>query len=253
MGREAAGPPRKSFLIPLGTFFFKYRGAVFPLVMVTLFLAFKPVYPGGRQEGDRWLDVVGLLVTVSGQAFRAAVIGYAYIKRGGKDKKVYADKLVTEGFFNHSRNPLYVGNILVYFGLFLLHNNPWVYAIGVPFVLFVYVSIVAAEEDYLRGKFGQEYEAYCRRVNKWVPSFRGLRKSLEGMTFHWHRLLVKEHGSTFAWITAALFLLAYETLTRSSFERHRVYLEALAGCFLVVAAGWAIIRVLKTTKRLRAD
>jgi hypothetical protein len=66
----------------------------------------------------------------------------AYIKRGGKAGKVYAPRLVTQGLFGHSRNPLYVGNLLVLLGVFLVHNNSVVYHIGVPFFLFAYTSIV---------------------------------------------------------------------------------------------------------------
>lgn len=108
-----------------GNFLFRARDAVFPLVLLVLLVAFRPEYPFGSPLWDRRLDLVGLLVAAGGQALRAAVVGYAYIIRGGKNRQVYAEGLVTEGFFAHARNPLYVGNILILAGLFLIWNSRW--------------------------------------------------------------------------------------------------------------------------------
>ena len=43
-------------------------------------------------------------------------IGYEYIVRGGRQGKVYAEDLVQGGVFAHSRNPLYLGNLLIIVG-----------------------------------------------------------------------------------------------------------------------------------------
>jgi protein-S-isoprenylcysteine O-methyltransferase Ste14 len=246
-----AAAPAPSLLIRVGNFFFRYRNAVFPLVWVPVFVAFKPHYPRGSERLDHWLDGLGFTIGLAGQVLRALVIGYKYVKRGGKKKQVYADKLVTEGFFNHSRNPLYLGNLLVLLGLMIIHNNPWVYAILVPFFLFTYTAIVAAEEAYLRRKFGAEYDAYCARVNRWLPDFRGLSASLRGMRFAWSRLVIKEYGTIGVFLGGAILLMAYETLRNSSadargtYDIHRTYFCVLAGLFVVVVAAWIVARSLK--------
>src|SRR6185369_3584506 len=103
----APAGPAPSLLIRCGNFFFRHRNLVFPLVWVPAFIAFPPRFPGGNERADFGLDMLGLAIGLAGQGLRALVIGYKYVKRGGKGKKVYADTLVTEGFFNHSRNPLY--------------------------------------------------------------------------------------------------------------------------------------------------
>ena len=69
---------------------------------------------------------MAVLIAMSGLAVRGVVIGLAYIKRGGLNKKVYAANLVTEGMFSVCRNPLYVGNMLIYTGEFLMFGNPLV-------------------------------------------------------------------------------------------------------------------------------
>ena len=53
----------------------------------------------------------------------------------GENKQVYADSMVREGFFAHSRHPLYLGNMLGIFGLLIIHYSSWAYAIGVPFAV----------------------------------------------------------------------------------------------------------------------
>lgn len=249
----AGKSPRLGWLVSTGAFFFKYRTAAFPLVMTTLFLCFKPVFPRGEVRWDRWLDFLGLIIIFSGQGLRAAVIGYAYITRGGKNRQVYARKLVTGGLFNHSRNPLYVGNILVYCGLFVIHNNPWVYAIGLPFVVFVYACIVATEEVYLRDHFGEEYGDYCRRVNRWFPDFRGVRKSVEDMEFNWRRVVVKEYGATYAWLMATVFLLGYETWRNHiPYDQARPIVNGLTVVFAVATLCWGVVRYLKKSEQLSA-
>jgi protein-S-isoprenylcysteine O-methyltransferase Ste14 len=232
------GAARPPLLERFGHFFFAHRNLVFPLVLAVLLGALRPVPFMGSPRADRWLDVLGLLIALTGQALRVAVIGYAYIRRGGKNRKVYADDLVTEGFFNHCRNPLYVGNLLVLTGLFVIHHNPVTYLLGLPFFLFAYAAIVAAEEAYLRRHFGDEYAAYLRRVPRWLPDVRGLRKTVAGMQFDWNRVIVKEYTSTFSWVAAAIGLLAYEVLLEAPYPGHPTHLAALAALFFLAAALW---------------
>jgi hypothetical protein len=197
------------------------------------------------------LDIAGVLVALAGQALRVAVIGYVYIARGGKNQRVYADGLVTEGFFAHARNPLYLGNILVLFGLFIIHNNRWVYLIGVPFFLIGYAAIVAAEEAYLRGKFGPGYDAYAAAVPRWIPRLRGISQSLDGISFNWRRVILKEYGSTFAWTGGSIALVIYDTLTYHSYGERKAYIDSLLIALAVLALGWATVRYLKKSGRLR--
>lgn len=233
---ETSSPPRLSSpawrraLAPAGRFFFKFRDFLFPVVFLGLALAGRPA--GGRWEGA--LDVAGILVALSGQLLRAVVIGLAYIRRGGKNKQVYADSLVQEGIFAHSRNPLYAGNFLALVGFCLVHNSVLCYLVGIPFFALAYLAITAAEEEFLQGKFGAEYAAYCRRVPRFLPSFAGLGATLEGMSFDWRRLLRKEYGSTFAGLSLILALLVW--------DEHRLHGPAAAQAMLpAVLSFWAVL------------
>lgn len=244
-------PTRVPLLVRYGNFLFRYRNALFPVVLLTLIVAFPPEYPRGSERLDNLLDIAGVLVALAGQALRFAVIGYVYIARGGKNQQVYADGLVTEGFFAHSRNPLYLGNILVLLGLFIIHNNGWVYLIGVPFFLIGYAAIVAAEEAYLRGKFGPGYDAYAAAVPRWIPRLRGLSQSLDGISFNWRRVILKEYGSTFAWTGGAIALMIWDTLAHHPYEAREAYINALLTVLAILTVAWGTARYLKKSRRLR--
>jgi protein-S-isoprenylcysteine O-methyltransferase Ste14 len=189
--------------IAYGHFLFRTRNWFFPLVLVPIFLLTQPV-------PDPRMHVLGVLVSIAGLAFRALVIGLAYIKRGGIGKRIAAPVLVTEGMFAHVRNPLYLGNLLIAAGLLIVHNDPWSYLLGGGFVLLSYASIVAAEEEFLRGRFGAQYEAYCARVPRWLPDLRHFRRTLAGMRFDGRRVLAKDYGTAAAWAISVSLLFMDE-------------------------------------------
>ncbi len=248
----AAADHTPGMLVRYGNFLFKYRDQVFPAVLLALFLFTHPHWPDGRDDYDGILDLVGFCVALLGQTLRAAVVGYAYIIRGGRDKKVYAEELVTRGFFNHSRNPLYVGNLLILFGLLIIWNAPVAYIIGVPFFVLGYMAIVAAEEAFLRRKFGAEYDAYAARVPRWWVRLGGFRESMAGMEFNWRRVVVKEYGSAAYWVAGAFALMIADSLVYRPWGAHQTRNTLLVTGIALAVALWGWARWLKKSKRLRA-
>src|SRR5690606_17468720 len=113
-------------MVQIGNFFFKYRNFLFIFLYLALFIPSKPVFSETALGPDyyRYPLVIGLVVTLLGRLIRGTTSALAYIVRGGKDKKVYAHTLVTNGIFAHCRNPLYVGNILMLVGVGILVNSP---------------------------------------------------------------------------------------------------------------------------------
>lgn len=79
----------------------------------------------------------------------------------------HVDHLVTGGPFRFTRNPIYVGDLLVYLGVTLVAGTWWPLAL-LPLPVFVMQRLVIArEEAYLLERFGQPYAAYCARVRRW--------------------------------------------------------------------------------------
>lgn len=189
-------------MIRIGNFLFRYRNAVFPVVGVLLFINSRPLF-----TSDKLAVILGFATGVAGMTLRGITVGLAYIKRGGLNRQVYADKLVQGGMFAHCRNPLYVGNLLGILGLGLISNSQLFIFIAMPFFVFSYLAIVAAEEQFLRNKFGAEFEDYCRRVGRFTLNLSGFTKTWQSMAFHWRRIIVKEYGSIFTWIATACVLM----------------------------------------------
>jgi protein-S-isoprenylcysteine O-methyltransferase Ste14 len=239
-------------LVRFGNFLFSGRNLIFPLAFLAIAAVSFPRAPFGSERADIILDAIGLCVAAAGQTLRAVVIGLAYIRRGGKEKKIHADRLVQDGIFAHSRNPLYVGNMMVFLGLFIVLNSTWGYLVGVPFFYIAYLSITLAEEDFLRKQFGEEYVAYCRRVNRFLPSWKGMAATMRSMSFDWGRLIRKEYGSTFIWITAALGLLLWEVAARQGWDSVGPRAIVLATVWGMALAAYLLARYLKKTGRLSA-
>ncbi|MGH7682050.1 MAG: methyltransferase family protein, partial [Candidatus Eiseniibacteriota bacterium] len=247
----AAAPAPDSWIVRAGHFLFGTRNFLFPLVFVAVALATKPMPFLGSERADGWMDLAGFLVALAGQALRVVVIGLAYIRRGGKGGKIYADTLVVEGFFAHSRNPLYLGNLMVFAGLLIALNSPAGWIVGAPFYLFAYHAITRAEESFLGRKFGAAYEDYKKRVNRFLPSLAGLGATVRGMRFDWRRVVLKEYGATFAWITTFLGVILWEHVAWGGSAGLASVLRPVGIAWVVALVGYATARFLKKTGRLR--
>ena len=247
---QARPRPGAALVIAYGKFIFKYRNWLFPVVFGALFNFLPPVLAAGSLARDLWLDLFGALVVFAGQGLRAAVIGLAYIKRGGLNKQVHADSLVTDGLFAHSRNPIYVGNLLMLFGWLIIHNNPWVYLLAGGLILFSYRAIVAAEEDFLHRTFGAEYQAYCREVPRWHLKLRRLGATLTEHPFNWRRVILKDYSSIMFAVIITSGLIGYEHVTTLGFEAALPALVWIAGIWALAFLAGIVVRVLKKTKRL---
>ena len=76
-------------------------------------------------------------------------------------------KLVIKGLYRFSRNPMYIGVMLILTGetIFFHPNDLWIYSLFVFFLFHLFVIFV--EEPRLRRDFGEEYYQYCQKVGRW--------------------------------------------------------------------------------------
>jgi protein-S-isoprenylcysteine O-methyltransferase Ste14 len=79
-----------------------------------------------------------------------------------------ARSLQIGGIYAYSRNPMYLGLMLVYTGLALLIGNWWTLLLIPVLVLVVQRMIILREEHYLQRAFGTEYTAYKAKVRRWI-------------------------------------------------------------------------------------
>jgi protein-S-isoprenylcysteine O-methyltransferase Ste14 len=222
-----------------GHVLFRVRNALFPVAFAALLLVFPP--PAGGEGAGAWV-AAGLVLVVAGQLIRVLTIGFLYIKRGGKDGRVYAPGLVTGGIFAHCRNPMYLGNLLLVLGYLALAGNPYGLLAGAAFFTFAYAAIIAAEEGYLLGRFGEEYRAYCARVPRLLPRLRGLRATLRPLAFDWKKVAAKEYGTLYLTLMLSLAIVSYRSLRSDGLWAHLPALLAVAAAGTVA---YVAARVLK--------
>ncbi len=236
----------QSTMIKIGNFFFKYRNKVFPIIVLALFaIATPPQEIFGSKELEDITDIVAWLLAFAGLGMRALVIGFAYIKRGGLDKKVYAENLVTDGIFGICRNPLYVGNILICMAVFLMHGDLLVMLVGIGFYMFVYQCIVLAEEAYLADKFGPGFTAYCQDVPRWIPNFAKFKESTAGMKFDWKKALWKDYTTIATALIALTCTQIYEYMAQPGATINSDEMLGMFAALLCIGIAVGVIRYLK--------
>lgn len=129
--------------------------------------------------GWRWLaagpSVLGFAVALR------CVWDFGWTGRGTPAPMAPPQRLVVVGFYRHVRNPMYLGFAAGWIGLWVVfgHANLSVILAVAAVALGVHLFVVFYEEPTLRGKFGPEYEEYCRNVRRWWPRVRGWGKAQE--------------------------------------------------------------------------
>jgi protein-S-isoprenylcysteine O-methyltransferase Ste14 len=102
---------------------------------------------------------IGALVAMVGVAIRASASGH--VKKN--------EELTTTGLYARTRNPLYLGSIVIAAGFAAAALSWWIVAILVVMFVAIYVPVIRGEEQFLRAKFPGEFEAYRRQVPRLVP------------------------------------------------------------------------------------
>lgn len=155
--------------------------------------------------------VAGFIIIVFGETIRlwgVAIAGSETRTTG----TVGGTFLITTGPFSYVRNPLYVGNMVLYVGCGVMSFAlfPWLPLAAFAYFFMQYSLIVSLEEAHLRGKFGEEYRRYCGAVPRFLPALRPYRGGAhEQPELEWKRGLQSEKRTfqAVALITALLVAL----------------------------------------------
>lgn len=120
----------------------------------------------GLPSALRWiLGAVLFLVPIAAVATLFASFARA---NSAYDVRVIPRGLVTDGLFRYSRNPGYVGMLLMGVGLAILFDDPWALLALFPAAVVLHREVVLKEEAILQREFGEEYRLYKRRVRRWI-------------------------------------------------------------------------------------
>ncbi len=124
----------------------------------------------------RWLaappSVLGFAVALR------CIWDFGWTGRGTPAPIAPPQRLVVVGFYRYVRNPMYLGFAAGWIGLWIVFGQANLAAIAVvgSVALGVCLFVMFYEEPTLRGKFGTDYEDYCRNVNRWWPRIRAWEK-----------------------------------------------------------------------------
>lgn len=76
------------------------------------------------------------------------------------------DKLVTDGMFAYSRNPVYCSFFVFFSGMLLIYTNTLFFIVIVLFIAAIHRQVLR-EEEFLLEHYGDEYEEYCKQVRRY--------------------------------------------------------------------------------------
>ncbi|MGE5859009.1 MAG: methyltransferase family protein [Ignavibacteria bacterium] len=144
----------------LSSIFFKYRSYT-PVPFLLIMILY--------ENANIWSLIAGFCIAVSGELLRLWGVSWA----GSETRttgEVGGSFLIVSGPFAHVRNPLYLGNILIYTGLGVMSFAvfPFLQIAGLLFFYFQYRMIIKEEEKYLQSTFGAVFEDYKRNVPRFI-------------------------------------------------------------------------------------
>lgn len=129
--------------------------------IVTYFNQF-PIMPGGLGV------LLGNLLVLGGIAVIAII--YLQMRKAKTNIEPWkpTTKILDTGFYGYSRNPIYLGMVLIYLGVTCLANSIWFLPFLPLCLLIIHFGVILKEEKYLEDKFGEDYSDYKKRVRRWI-------------------------------------------------------------------------------------
>lgn len=138
--------------------------------------------------------VCGFTLVLLGESLRFWGVAYA----GSLTRvtgSVGAPEVVVAGPFAHLRNPLYVGNVVMYCGIGVMAHalSPWLVIAALVYFAFQYAMIVSLEEEFLEKEFGEAYLDFKKNVPRFLPRMSAFRtKTQEHQKPVWKEALGSE-------------------------------------------------------------
>lgn len=114
------------------------------------------------------LLAVGVAMAVGGFAFSIYALRTLKAHATTVNPTKAAEKLVTSGPYALSRNPIYLGNTVVTFGLGIALANPWFFITGLIAAIATNILQILPEERHLTHRFGKQWRTYKKKARRWI-------------------------------------------------------------------------------------
>ncbi|NLX98055.1 MAG: DUF1295 domain-containing protein [Rhodopirellula sp.] len=232
-----------------GNWLFRWRSYLPLLLFVPLVVEMhrspSPIAGGWFEMGRQ---AVCFAISMVGFALRVFTVGHTPPGTSGRTtRRQKAASLNTTGAYSLLRHPLYLANLLMWLGIAL---SCCTWSLLVIFLLafsLYYERIMFAEEEYLRRRFGPQFEqwaattpAFLPRIANWTPP---------SQSFSMRKILRKEYSGLFAVVAGFCLARAFEHATAEK----RLFIEpAWLVLLLATFVVYLILRTLHTRTRLLA-
>jgi protein-S-isoprenylcysteine O-methyltransferase Ste14 len=205
MSAEFQARPRDPDLTAsVGGWLFRQRSWLpLPLIFALLLIPADPAAPPAL----RW---AGVGMTLAGELLR--LWGVRHIGAVSRTRSERLGPLVDTGPFGFVRNPLYIGNVMLWLGFALTAGLAWL----APFIALLlgleYHAIVRWEERLLHARLGERYRAYAAQVPRWIPRWPGTgpTQAPSSLGVTWADTLFTERGTLLAIATGYVLLFLKE-------------------------------------------
>ncbi len=230
-----------------GNWLFRRRGYLPPFLILVIVAGLPQFHYPGRSGRESLLwEGICLGVALLGLAVRVFTIGFTPRATSGTNTgRQVAESLNTSGLYSAVRHPLYLGNFLMWFGLFLFFRTWWLSVIIALAFWLYYERIMFAEEEFLRAKFGETFVEWAAKTPAFLPSFRHWRKP--ELSFSIRKAVRNEYQSAFALtVSFALVNIIADSYVNRRLSVGRIWLTVL----IVGAVFFIILRTLKKKTRI---
>ena len=240
----------KEEFVKTGNWLFRWRSYL-PLLMIgMLLIAVREFEHLGQSEilDDFW-EMFCLTVSFFGLGIRIYTIGHRPKGTSGRSTRhLKAATLNTTGIYSLVRHPLYLGNFFMWLGISLFVHLWWLTLICILIFGFYYERIMFSEEEFLRNKFGKQYEEWAENTPAFVPNLRGWKQP--SLPFSIRTVLKKEYHGFFAIIVIFTLLEVVGDL----FYEGKLELDSMWR--IIFAAGllvWLTLRILEKKTNILSD
>jgi protein-S-isoprenylcysteine O-methyltransferase Ste14 len=184
---------------PAGAWLFRYRSFL-PVPLALMLLLIRT----GEVDG-RALMAAGALIVVTGQSVRLWSV--RHIGTISRTRTTRYGPLMTAGPYAIVRNPLYVGNWLLWTGFAVWSRLLWMLPVAWIVFFVQYRAIAKWEAGFIRSKYLATYDEYAREVRAWMPRWPP-RSALVAVTpLHpWREVFFSERGTLLAVALMSLLL-----------------------------------------------
>jgi protein-S-isoprenylcysteine O-methyltransferase Ste14 len=184
---------------PAGAWLFRYRSFL-PVPLALMLLLIRT----GEVDG-RALVATGALLVVAGQSLRLWAV--RHIGTISRTRTTRYGPLMTAGPYAIVRNPLYVGNWLLWTGFAVWSRLLWIVPLAWMIFFVQYRAIAKWEAIFIRSKYLAAYDEYARQVRAWIPRWPPRAALTAVAPLHpWREVFFSERGTLLAVALMAVLL-----------------------------------------------